>query len=64
MMELEQKLVGEKSGGMKDKVTVSMERETLNRIKKYGSMDDTYDSVIKRILDRLEDLERKQQRKQ
>ena len=25
---------------MKNKVTVSIERDTLNRLKKYGSMDD------------------------
>jgi hypothetical protein len=34
---------------MKNKVTVSIERDTLNRLKKYGSMDDTYDSVLNRF---------------
>ena len=48
---------------MKDKVTVSMERETLKRIKRYGSMDDTYDSVINKVIDELEDLRKRQQKK-
>jgi hypothetical protein len=48
---------------MKNKVTVSIERDTLNRLKKYGSMDDTYDSVLNRVLDELEDLRRKQSKK-
>jgi uncharacterized membrane protein YjfL (UPF0719 family) len=47
----------------KDKVTVSMEWETLKRIKKYGSMDGIYDSVINRIIDELEDLRKKQLKK-
>jgi hypothetical protein len=48
---------------MKNKVTVSIERDTLNRLKKYGSMDDTYDYVLNRVLDELEDLRRKQSKK-
>jgi hypothetical protein len=48
---------------MKNKATVSIERDTLNRLKKYGSMDDTYDSVLNRVLDELEDLRRKQSKK-
>jgi hypothetical protein len=38
-----------------NKVTVSVERETLARVKKFGSMDDTYDSVINKIIDELEE---------
>jgi hypothetical protein len=41
---------------LKDKVTVSVERETLTRLKRFGSMDDTYDSVINKIIDELEEL--------
>lgn len=67
MIELKQISIGEnKQNNTKDKVTVSMERATLNRLKKYGSMDDTYDSVVNRIIDRLEELEelrRKQPKK-
>jgi hypothetical protein len=43
---------------MRNKKTITLREDTLNRIKRYGQMGDTYDIVINRTLDELDELRR------
>ena len=40
---------------MKNKVTVTIERETLNRVRTFGKMGDTYDYVLNQLMDEVEE---------
>jgi hypothetical protein len=44
---------------MRNKKTITLGEDTLNRIKRYGQMGDTYDIVINRTLDELDEFRRK-----
>ncbi len=46
---------------MVDRVTISISRETAERLRRLGRYGDTMDSIIHRVLDEYETLEKKPQ---
>jgi len=52
-----------KTNGDMTKATLKIESTTRDRLKKLGSMDDTFDSVICRLLDEHEENLKKKSKK-
>ncbi len=52
------------SEGDMPKATLKIEVSTRERLKKLGSMEDTFDSVICKLLDEHEELVKKQSKKE
>jgi hypothetical protein len=49
--------------GMKEKSSVAVEKATRLRLDKMGLRGESFDALINRLLDELEDLRKKQQQK-